>query len=75
MALKAQRLKQKLTKASVCSFLNSAMNIEYVHLILQGIDKLMQNQTLIDNISESKKQLIDFKNAAEGRSVITIDKG
>ena len=55
MALKSLKLKEKLTKASVCSFLNSAMNIEYVHLILQGIDKLMQNQMMIDNISESKK--------------------
>jgi hypothetical protein len=43
MRKKAEKLKQNLSKASVCSFLNSAMNIEYVHLILQGIDKLMQN--------------------------------
>ena len=35
----------------------------------------MQNQALVDNISESKKQLIDFKKGAEGRSMITIDKG
>lgn len=37
------RLKQQIKDASICSFLNSAMNIEYVYMILQGIEKLMAN--------------------------------
>jgi hypothetical protein len=40
---KARVLKQRMQEASICSFLNSAMNIEYVYMILQGIDKLMEN--------------------------------
>lgn len=34
------------------------MNMEYVYFILQGIDKLMANQQLLDSISRKHNQLI-----------------
>lgn len=40
---KRNELKQQIRDASICSFLNSTMNMEYVYFILQGIDKLMAN--------------------------------
>jgi hypothetical protein len=42
---------QQLRDASICSFLNSTMNMEYVYFILQGIDKLLANQQMLDSIS------------------------
>ena len=48
---KTIKLKQQIKDASICSFLNSAMNIEYVYMILQGIEKLMANQQMMDSIS------------------------
>jgi hypothetical protein len=35
------------------------MNIEYVYLILQGIDKLMSNQQMMDSISRRQNQLLN----------------
>lgn len=35
------------------------MNIEYVYMILQGIDKLMENQQLMDSISRRQNQLLN----------------
>jgi len=35
------------------------MNIEYVYLILQGIDKLMANQQMMDSISRRQNQLLN----------------
>jgi len=35
--------KLKFSKESLCSFLNSSVNIEYVYLILTGIQKFMIN--------------------------------
>lgn len=56
---KDKELKQRMQEASICSFLNSAMNIEYVYMILQGIDKLMENQQLMDSISRRQNQLLN----------------
>lgn len=39
-----KRIKQELRDASICSFLNSTMNVEYVFFVLHGIEKLMANQ-------------------------------
>lgn len=35
--------KMRFSKESLCSFLNSSVNIEYVYLILTGIQKFMIN--------------------------------
>lgn len=35
------------------------MNIEFVYLILSGVDKLMRNQELIDSISRRRNQLLN----------------
>jgi 1-phosphatidylinositol-4-phosphate 5-kinase len=55
---RSKDMKQQLSNASLCSFLNSAMNIEYVNLILQCIDKLMENQALMDSISRCQSELL-----------------
>lgn len=38
---KQKRKKVDLSKESLCSFLNSSLNVEYVYLILVGIQKFM----------------------------------
>lgn len=61
---RSKDMKQQLSNASLCSFLNSAMNIEYVNLILQCIDKLMENQALMDSISRCQSELLRAQMAA-----------
>lgn len=55
--------KMQFSKESLCSFLNSAVNIEFVYLILVGINKFMDNYN-----SES------FLNYTKRKDTIKIDK-
>lgn len=53
---KPTRKQASFASASLCSFLNSAMNIELVYLILLGINHFMENQEILDtdgSISEA----------------------
>jgi hypothetical protein len=53
----------QFSKESLCSFLNSAVNIEFVYLILVGINKFMDNYN-----SET------FLNYTKRKDVLKIDK-
>jgi len=41
---KFKRKKVDLSKETLCSFLNSSLNVEYVYLILVGIQKFMAQE-------------------------------
>ena len=53
----------QFSKESLCSFLNSAVNIEFVYLILVGINKFMDNYN-----SQT------FLNYTKRKDVLKIDK-
>lgn len=43
---KKKKRKVDLSKESLCSFLNSSLNVEYVYLILVGIQKFMGEEEI-----------------------------
>ena len=48
--------KVQFSKESLCSFLNSAVNIEFVYLILVGINKFMDNYNSSNFLNYTKKE-------------------
>jgi hypothetical protein len=59
-----QRVNAKFSEESLCSFLHSAKNIEFVYLILLGINSFM------DNYDQSEPQPL----GREKSTSVTIDK-
>lgn len=53
----------KFSDESLCSFMNSAANIEFVYLILLGINNFMENQCNDDDNRLSRlKEELNFNN-------------
>ena len=62
--------KPKFSKESLCSFMNSAMNIEFVYLILIGINNFMEKLDTNDH-----EKILSERNGGRGLTKrITMDK-
>ena len=57
--------KIKYNSESLCSFLNSAINIEYVYLILSGINKHLESKMINDSFEAINLSEVTFKNLEE----------
>jgi hypothetical protein len=69
---KRSKMKKKFAEQSLDSFMNSAMNIEFVYIILKGVKNYMDLANDQDQGLESKRSFM-YKRDKSGQNHISID--